>query len=66
VGILIGIVPEFCLVFQRRVIGFVESARTAFPRQEQISSHEIKISTIFSFIPALSATVFDYIQLSAE
>jgi len=61
VDILIGIVPEFCVVFREQLPGLQNLLVQLSLAKLKLSSHEFKISTIFSFIPALSATVFDFI-----
>lgn len=66
VDILIGIVPEFCVVFGEQLSSFQNLLVQLSLAKRKLSNHEFKMSTIFSFTPALSATVFDFIQSSAE
>jgi hypothetical protein len=66
VDILTGIVPEFYVVFREQLPSLKNFLVQLSLAKRKLSNHEFKISTLFSFTPALSATVFDFIQSSAE
>jgi hypothetical protein len=63
---LIGIVPEFCVVFREQLLSLQNLLVQLSLAKRKLSNHQFKISAIFSFAPALSATVFDFVQSSTE